>query len=227
MAIKKKQAPATAEKSSKSQIAEKVRIANERITLNRALEKVKAGKSLSAREEKAVELAEKEQDATMDEMSGMPEVIKTAPKWFQSISETAKHIGCDRRTLGRWKKEGCSAFRDDGRINALELGRWAIQNSKDFADEVDDILEEKRGLVRAQRMLAELRFSRESDAVVLKSAIKEECESIMAKFDSLIEKEFGDHPLIYSDRSLPEIESLAQPRKKKFKNDFKNMLKTI
>lgn len=213
---------------SKAALAAKVKAADDQNVLRLALSKVKEGKPLSARERKAVESAADVQDAQEEELSGLPEWAKSAPPYFKSIVEAAKHIQCDRKTLTRWKKLGCTAFRADGRINSIDLGRWCIREGRDTGiDAEPDILEEKKRLLTAQADLAELRFQRENGALIEKDAIRDECASIMASFAALVAREFREHATRYSDRSVPEIESIAMSKEKTFLHEFRRLLDRI
>lgn len=124
-------------KASKSEIAAKVKAADEGILLRSALEKVKAGKPLNSAERKAVERAEKSSNLIM----------------AASLSAAAAMLETHVSVLKRAKKAGAPGFRANGSVCISELKPWLAENLDSLNNnESKEALECRRLLAQCEKL---------------------------------------------------------------------------
>ena len=111
-------------------------------------------------------------------------------EWAKSLAEAERLTGITRQTLSAYKKDGCQAFKPNGRISLPELESWMALNGKEAGRAPSDLMQARIRLLTAQAVKTEHDNKIRHGEMVNKAEIRDAAVQIMTLvFDSL-EKDF-------------------------------------
>ena len=90
--------------------------------LGNILKRVKSGQTLTEAQRKRVEAHTEQPDA--------PPEAASWPRWADNLTEAARVIAVTRQSLTAWRKEGCLAFKPNGKVDLHELRTWIAANGR-------------------------------------------------------------------------------------------------
>lgn len=110
------------------------------------------------------------------------------PKSAASIAEAARITGLTRKSLHAWRKEGCEAFKPNGRVDLHELRAWILENDKGGGQETPDIQAARLRLLNAQASKVERENRRAEGQTVSKPEVVMALGQIMASMFAQLER---------------------------------------
>src|SRR5947207_15504056 len=101
-------------------------------------------------------------------------------QWAASITEAAKITGTSRQSLHAYKRDGCPAFKTNGKVNLVELDTWTEVHGKRTAPETDEMRVERLRILRATAERIERENDERAGLTVLRSEAVERIRAGMS-----------------------------------------------
>src|ERR1035437_4082370 len=115
---------------------------------------------------------------------------KTDTEGAASIAEAARVTGISRTSLTAYKRDGCQAFKSNGRVNLAELDAWAEVHGKKSARDTDAIKAERLRILRATALRLERENLLADGMFVEKAAVKRGLAQAAAELFDTMEQVF-------------------------------------
>ena len=138
---------------------------------------------------------------------------KILQKWAKSMAEAARLIGLTRQTLSNYRKAGCEAFKDNGRVNLAELEAWMALQGREAGRLPSDLGRARVRLLKAQAERVEYENKIRLGQLVDINEISMKSQTAVALILTALERIFGRElppALKGRDEKTIEIRCLAE-----------------